>query len=305
MSLENNRKFHMSTTGAMILMASVMVARGSSFIFSKWLMGDLAPVNILAVRFCIAFVILAIIFNKKMRMLNKSVIKKGFILGFLYTVDMIVEMYGLRLVDAGTCSFIENSAILIVPLYVSLMTWKLPRAKTMLCAAIAVVGIGFLTVSGGMHFNIGIIYVIAAALIFGVCIIVTDKVTEEDDPITIGILQVGFMGILSVIYTFIFESPVLPQNNVQWGMILMLALVCSCFGFTFQPLAQKYISAETAGVFTAVNPLTTCVLGILLHEESFDAFKIIGGVLIVAAVLLSVRTDTDTGDGSFVTPRED
>lgn len=289
MSQEVRKKSNMNVTGAMILMASVMVARGSSFIFSKWLMDDLAPVNILAVRFCIAFVILSIIFNKKMRQINKSTLIKGFVLGALYTVDMIVEMYGLRLVDAGTCSFIENSAILIVPLYVSLLTLKLPKAKTMMCAAIAVVGIGFLTVSGGMHFNIGIIYVIIAALIFGVCIIVTDKVTESDDPITIGILQVGFMGALSVVYTFIFEKPVWPQNSIQWSMILMLALVCSCFGFTFQPLAQKYISAETAGVFTAVNPLTTCALGIILREESFDVFKIVGGVLIVFAVLLSVK----------------
>lgn len=289
MSKEVSKNSNKNVTGAMILMASVMVARGSSFIFSKWLMDDLAPVNILAVRFCIAFIILSIIFNKKMRQINKSTLIKGFVLGALYTVDMIVEMYGLRLVDAGTCSFIENSAILIVPLYVSLMTLKLPKAKTMLCAAIAVVGIGFLTVSGGMYFNIGIIYVIIAALIFGVCIIVTDKVTESDDPITIGILQVGFMGALSVVYTFIFEKPVWPQNSIQWSMILMLALVCSCFGFTFQPLAQKYISAETAGVFTAVNPLTTCALGIILREESFDVFKIVGGVLIVFAVLLSVK----------------
>lgn len=289
MSQEVSKKSNMNATGAMILMASVMVARGSSFIFSKWLMDDLAPVNILAVRFCIAFVILSIIFNKKMRQMNKSTLIKGFVLGALYTVDMIVEMYGLRLVDAGTCSFIENSAILIVPLYVSLLTLKLPKAKTMMCAAIAVVGIGFLTVSGGMHFNIGIIYVIIAALIFGVCIIVTDKVTESDDPITIGILQVGFMGALSVVYTFIFEKPVWPQNSIQWSMILMLALVCSCFGFTFQPLAQKYISAETAGVFTAVNPLTTCALGIILKEEDFDVFKILGGILIVFAVLLSVK----------------
>ena len=34
---------------AMILMASIMVARGSSFIFSKWLMDGLEPMNVLAV----------------------------------------------------------------------------------------------------------------------------------------------------------------------------------------------------------------------------------------------------------------
>lgn len=291
MSQESKNSKTMNVTGAMILMASVMIARGTSFIFSKWLMNDLAPVNILAVRFCIAFIILAVIFYKKMLLIDKATLLKGMALGAAYTINMIVEMYGLRLVDAGTCSFIENSAILIVPIYMCLITRKLPESKVMLCAFIAVVGIGFLTVSGGFEFNPGIVLVILAALIFGGCVILTDFVTKEGDPITMGILQVGFMGVFSTIYTFIFEQPVLPKTTMQWGMILMLALVCSCFGFTFQPLAQKYISAETAGVFTAVNPLTTCIFGIILHEEGLNIFKALGGTLIIIAVLLSIKRE--------------
>lgn len=291
MSQESKNSKTMNVTGAMILMASVMIARGTSFIFSKWLMNDLAPVNILAVRFCIAFIILAVIFYKKMLLIDKATLLKGMALGAAYTINMIVEMYGLRLVDAGTCSFIENSAILIVPIYMCLITRKLPESKVMLCAFIAVVGIGFLTVSGGFEFNPGIVLVILAALIFGGCVILTDFVTKEGDPITMGILQVGFMGVFSTIYTFIFEQPVLPKTTMQWGMILMLALVCSCFGFTFQPLAQKYISAETAGVFTAVNPLTTCIFGIILHEEGLNIFKALGGALIIIAVLLSIKRE--------------
>ena len=291
MSQESKNSRTMNVTGAMILMASVMIARGTSFIFSKWLMNDLAPVNILAVRFCIAFIILAVIFYKKMLLIDKATLLKGMALGAAYTINMIVEMYGLRLVDAGTCSFIENSAILIVPIYMCLITKKLPESKVMLCAFIAVVGIGFLTVSGGFEFNPGIVLVILAALIFGGCVILTDFVTKEGDPITMGILQVGFMGVFSTIYTFIFEQPVLPKTTMQWGMILMLALVCSCFGFTFQPLAQKYISAETAGVFTAVNPLTTCIFGIILHEEGLNIFKALGGALIIIAVLLSIKRE--------------
>lgn len=291
MSQESKNSKTMNVTGAMVLMASVMIARGTSFIFSKWLMNDLAPVNILAVRFCIAFIILAVIFYKKMLLIDKATLLKGMALGAAYTINMIVEMYGLRLVDAGTCSFIENSAILIVPIYMCLITKKLPESKVMLCAFIAVVGIGFLTVSGGFEFNPGIVLVILAALIFGGCVILTDFVTKEGDPITMGILQVGFMGVFSTIYTLIFEQPVLPKTTMQWGMILMLALVCSCFGFTFQPLAQKYISAETAGVFTAVNPLTTCIFGIILHEEGLNIFKALGGTLIIIAVLLSIKRE--------------
>jgi len=67
--------------GAMILMAFIMVARGSSFVFSKWLMDDVEPMNVLAVRFCLAFIILAVIFHKKLMLLDKKTFFKGMLLG--------------------------------------------------------------------------------------------------------------------------------------------------------------------------------------------------------------------------------
>lgn len=286
------KKIHMNKNGAMILMASIMVARGSSFIFSKWLMDGLEPMNVLSVRFLLAFVILAVIFHKKLLVLDRKTLFKGFLLGLGYTLNMVVEMYALKLIDAGTCSFIENSAIVIVPLYVSLLTWTLPKKKTIYCALIAFVGVGLLTISGGAATaNAGCFLAILGALIFGVCVVITDYVSREGDPVTMGVLQIGFMGLFSTILTFAIETPRLPANSLEWSMILMLALICSCFGFTFQPLAQKYLSAETAGVFTAINPLSTCLLGILLQGEKADIFKVTGGILVVAAVLLSIRKD--------------
>ena len=286
------KKMHMNKKGAMILMASIMVARGSSFVFSKWLMDDLEPMNVLSVRFCLAFVILAIIFHKKLLALDKKTFFKGMLLGAAYTLNMVTEMYSLRLIDAGTCSFIENTAIVIVPLYMAVLTRTLPQKKTVYCALIAVIGVGLLTISGGIStVNVGSFLAVLSALIFGVCVVITDYISREGDTVTMGVLQIGFMGLFSTILTFLVETPRLPQNQLEWTMILMLALICSCFGFTFQPLAQKYLSAETAGVFTAINPMTTCLLGVLLYGEGLDIFKVMGGALIVVAVLLSILKD--------------
>jgi len=284
-------KIKVGSSFGMLLMCAIMIARGSSFIFSKWLMDDMQPINVLAVRFIIAFLILCLIFNKKIREINRLTLIKGFVLGLLYTVDLVIEMYALRLIDAGTCSFIENSAIVIVPVYVSILTKSLPKFKTVICALIAFTGVGFLTGDVGLRLNMGVMLTILAALIFGVCILVTERFAREGDPVSMGILQIGFMGIFSCILTVIFENPTLPKGENQWFMILMLALVCSCFGFTFQPLAQKYISAETAGVFTAINPLTTFVLGVILREETAGILKIVGGLLVVFSVFLSVSKE--------------
>ena len=277
----------MSKTNAKILLAFVFAARGISFLFSKNLMTGMQPMNILAVRFILAFLILSVIFMKKLRECSKASLKGGLTLGVLYTVCMIFEMYGLRLIDSGVSSLIENMAIVLVPLYTALLTRTRPDGKTMLCALAALVGVGFLSLTqiSNPGAAAGIILTLCAALTFGMCIITTAKVSRDGDPITIGVLQMGTMGILSLIVSLIGGSFSLPQTGSQWLMILLLALVCSCFGFVFQPVGQKYLSADTAAVFTVINPLTASVFGIIVGGESMSIMKLIGYILILGALV--------------------
>ena len=81
----------MSKTGAKILLTTVFIARGTSFLFSKILMESMSPMSILAIRFILAFLVLAVIFFKKLRECSKESLKGGLILGVLYTVCMIVQ----------------------------------------------------------------------------------------------------------------------------------------------------------------------------------------------------------------------
>ena len=78
----------------------------------------------------------------------------------------------------------------------------------------------------------------------------------------------------------------MPQNGSQWTMMLILVLLCSCFGFAFQPLGQKYLQAENAAVLTVVNPLTASVLGILVADERLTVLKLVGYVIIMSALVI-------------------
>lgn len=278
----------MSTSKAKLLLIAVFAARGVSFLFSKALMQDMMPMSILAVRFLLAFLILSAVFFRKLTNCSRASLRGGVILGVLYTVCMTFEMYGLRLIDTGVSSLIENMAIVLVPIYVAVLTRTMPKRKTMLCAGLAVAGVGFLSLAqshleGG---GLGILLIILAAMTYAVCIITTEKVSREADPITIGMIQLGTMGVLSLIISLAMGQFSLPQTRQQWLMMLMLVLVCSCFGFAFQPVGQKYVPAETAAVFTVVNPLTASILGITVAGESISASKLIGYVLILSALLL-------------------
>ena len=62
--------------------------------------------------------------------------------------------------------------------------------------------------------------------------------------------------------------------------------VFSFFVFAFQPLCQKYLKAENAAVLTVVNPLTASVLGIIVAGETLTLIKLVGYILILAALVI-------------------
>lgn len=272
---------------ARILLIAVFTARGTSFLFSKTLLQTLSPMNILAVRFLSAFLILALIFHKRLRSCSRQSLTGGVVLGVLYTICMTFEMFGLRMVDTGVSSLIENMAIVMVPVFAAILSRSLPKKKTMLCAVLAVIGVGFLSISqsGNRNGGFGIVLVILAAVTYAVCIMATESVSKDADPVTIGIIQLGTMGLLSLIASLLTEGFEMPRTGQQWILLLLLILLCSCFGFAFQPLGQKYLPAEEAAVLTVVNPLTASIMGIVIAGESITTAKITGYFLILTALL--------------------
>ncbi len=293
----------MRQSSAKLLLISVFIARGTSFLFSKSLMGTMEPMSILALRFILAFLVLAVVFCKRMRHLEKSTIKGGLILGLLYTICMMFEMYGLRLLDSGVSALIENMAILFVPIYVALWTRTWPKAKTLFCAVLAIAGVGLLSISQ-MEMksgSLGIFLIICAALTYGFCILATEKVAKDGDPVAIGIIQLGVMGFLSLAVALLTESFTMPSSQNQWTMLLFLVLICSCFGFTFQPVGQRYLPAETAAVLTVINPLAASILGVLVAHEALTIAKGAGYIVILLAlVIYNKNTEKKLNQGTKI-----
>ena len=106
-------------------------------------------------------------------------------------------------------------------------------------------------------------------------------------PLLSGVVQVGFLGVLALIASFLFETPHLPGSGTEWLVVLALALVCSGFGFTLQPVAQSGTTADHAALFCALNPFVAAALGAVCFHEHFGIAGVLGGVLILAGILVS------------------
>ena len=120
----------MSASAAKWLLASVIVARSSSFLFSKFILVSMNPFELLGLRFFLAFAFLLLVYRKRvMRTFSWDMVRKGAILGITLALGMAAEMLSLKETDVYLTAFLENMALAIVPLLTMAALRKLPSGK--------------------------------------------------------------------------------------------------------------------------------------------------------------------------------
>lgn len=274
---------------AKILLSLIIAARATSFCFSKFCLATMPPFCILAFRFCIAFFLLAIMFIKQLKNnFQKSDMIKGILFGILYFIVMSFEYRGLQTANTSTASLIENLAIVLVPFFNIPFVQKLPKPKNVLCAILSFIGVALLTYkASGISIGYGEINLFGAAIFYTIAIVVTAKLSQDGNALIMGIYQVGTIGILSLTCSIISHSFTMPSSPMTLVSILILALVCTCFGYTLQPVVQSKLNADDVGVFCAINPSVASIIGFVLLNEQFTEFNLLGLVFIIVSIIIS------------------
>lgn len=292
------KKQTLSRKQAELLLAGVIAARSTSYLFSKLILNGMGVFNLLSVRFVLGFVLLAAILLPRLGKLSGRTLLAGVLMGGMFFLVMTAELNGLKRTASGTASFLVNTAIVLVPLLEAVRTRRLPRRKTLLSVLLCFAGVACLTLAGGVRFGEGEAWCLLAALLYACTILVTDRLSHSGiDTLAAGIVQVGTIGLLSTAASFLFETPRLPAGGMEWTGIVLLAVVCTGFGFTLQPVAQSGTTAERAGMFCALNPMVAAALGIGVLGEAFTAQCLIGGLFILSGILLAELPERKSGKG--------
>ena len=188
-----------STKKYELLLIAVIAARATSFIFSKMILESLTPFNLLAVRFIIAFILLALIFNKTVRSLTRRDWLAGLAIGTAFFVTMACEMIALTQAASSLVSLLENCAIIFVPLFELLLFKKFPAKITVISTGLAMLGVVLLALSQG-GLSGGFTWGLLAGMCYAGAIIITQRLSQNSsETLGIGIVQIGTMGVLSLL----------------------------------------------------------------------------------------------------------
>lgn len=282
------KTIHLTRRYAELLLAGVIIARATSYLFSKLILKGMGMFNLLGVRSSLAFALLLVLFFSRLKSMSRKTFAAGAVMGGMYFLVMTAELSGLKRMSSGNASFLVNTAIVLVPLLQAIIRKRFPQGKVILSVLFCMSGVAILTLGGSVGFGAGERWCLLAALLYACTILVTDRLSHSGiDTLAAGVVQVGMIGVLSLAASFLTETPRLPNGTVEWLGIVMLAAVCSCFGFTLQPVAQSGTTAERAGMFCALNPMVAAVLGVVFLNEPFTGKTVAGGILILLGIILA------------------
>ena len=207
---------HLSRRGAELLLAGVIIARATSYLFSKLILEGMGLFNLLGVRFMLAFALLAVLFFPRLKSPDRKTVAAGAVMGGMFFLVMAAELSGPKRTSSGNTAFLENTAIVLVPLLQAVLGRRLPKGKVILSALLCLTGVGVLTLGGGVGFGAGECWCLLAAFLYACTILVTDRLSHSGiDTLAAGIVQVGVIGALSLASSFLTETPRLPSGTTE------------------------------------------------------------------------------------------
>ncbi|TCO69339.1 DMT family transporter [Marinisporobacter balticus] len=264
----------------------VTLSWGISFILTKNSLDALATFNFLSIRFFIAGIICIVVFHKKILKIDKTTIKYGVLIGFTMFLGYAFQTAGLNYTTASKSAFISSLCVIFVPIFSALLLKKPPKLMAIAGVIFSTMGLALLTLDGNLSLNIGDFYSFLCAICFALQILAIAKYSAKADPINLAILQITVVCILSMLISFLFESPTIPTSKNVWIDIVSLSFFCTSGAFIIQNIAQKYTSTTHAALIFTGEPVFAAIFGYFIAGEILSTRGFVGGILIVSSILL-------------------
>ena len=278
-----------------VFLATVFLSTKS--IWAKLIYLDsLSPLNVLVCRAVLSlpfFLIPMIRFD--WNSVNKSkVFKYSFLGAILYLSSSIADFIGLLYISAS----LERAVLFTFPIYVFLLSSDLSRIT------FSKVGLIVSTVLGlAIMFNptvdnhlidtlIGISLVLLSAIFWALFIIYSKRAVSNISPT---IFTSTYMCITTVLllFGFIIDSKnfttFLTLQTHTMIYLVFLAIFCSIIPSYLMSFGLKKINASLAAVISAMGPIVTLGLDVVILNHNLALNEIIGAIIVTACVTCLTR----------------
>ncbi len=270
---------------------------GVGFLLVQNAIDTLEPFTYNGIRFLIAAVFIWVwlfVFKKGLvKMIDKSVILAGVVLGIWLHSAYAFQTFGLLYTASSKAGFITGLNVVLVPILALFVLKEKPKPASVAGVSIATAGLYLLTMADSLNMNLGDLLVLFCAFAFAFHIILTDRYTNLYSALVLTGIQLSTVAGLSIGSALIWEDwqrAFVPAYVFKPEVIISL-LVTSVFAtalaFLAQTAFQKYTSPTRVAIIYTMEPVFAAIAGVAWAGEDLTSTAWIGSALILAGMLLS------------------
>ncbi|MCL2416140.1 MAG: DMT family transporter, partial [Defluviitaleaceae bacterium] len=207
--------------------------------------------------------------------------------GAILCIAINLQQFGLVFTSVANASFITALYVVIVPIAMFVIFRKKAGLFVWVGVAAAMLGVYFLSLSGGLHINIGDILVFLCAIAFAVQILIISHFSPKHNVFALACVQFYAVFAISLILAFIFETPSISDLFAAAPYVLYTGLLSSGVAYILQMKAQKTTEPTIAAVLFSFEGVVATLTGWVILNQSLSIREIIGCILIFAAILIA------------------
>lgn len=258
--------------------------------------GGANPINTLALRFTFASIILFIyIKTKKLSLrVSKEQIKLILFMGVIgYSMTSILLFIAYNYIDVGIAGMILHTYPLMVMILSIIIYKEKVKLKKFLYLMVTTIGVFImLDIKVGSINTIGVVLVLLSALCYAIYVLgaSNDKVKNIDSYVMTFYISIisAIVGSTTGIVTNSFNNPINFYGIISILLIAFISTVVALMAFL---KGVKLIGPTNSAIFSALEPIVSLVLGVIILGESIS-FKIIIGSTIIILAMIELAKDT-------------
>lgn len=276
---------------AELLLLLVAIAWGTSYGVTKMSLVYTTVFCFLFIRFFLTSIVLLPMFVYRHYQGKTGPWKKAIPSGVVLFAIFCAETYGVLHTTASNAAFLISICILLTPLIEWWLLKKSPSKSLFVFVAISLFGVLLLTeVSvSQFSFNQGDFYILIAALLRAVIVVMTKKVINSKSlsALEITTVQSSMVMLLSLIVVvasgeldYLFVS-----DGTFWLNTFYLVTICTLFAFFVQNYAIKRSSPSRVSLLMGSEPAFGALFAFIYLGETFSSGQLFGAALVLISTL--------------------
>ncbi|QGZ62606.1 DMT family transporter [Paraburkholderia acidisoli] len=282
---------------ANLLMLVAALIWGSAFVAQRLSLDAIGPFLFTGIRFLLGAAVVLTFVGLRRRanranlaaapLFDAAVMRSGAVLGLVLAVAISLQQIGLGYTKIANAGFISSLYVVIVPIFGVFLRHR-TGAGTWIGAALAAVGLYFLSISE--HFSVmdGDWYQLGCAIVISVQVMLVSHYAPRHDPLALSIVQFVACGAVCLAIGLACEPLRLADVVRAAPTILYGGALSVGVAYTLQVVAQRDAAPAHAAVIFSMEGVFAAIAGWAALGETLTA-RALGGCALMLGGLLACQ----------------